>query len=146
CFALTRNLGQDLFAPPNVRGWDGGLSWITTSNLLARYNDAATLVQGDLSPAMAGFPNNPAVARQMERRARFANAGSVEVKKLFTENERSNQAALIAALEKRLLQSQLKPKQEKALRDYLDSKGQLDDDEIRNAIRLVMSTPEYQLT
>ena len=49
--ALTRNLGQDLFAPPNVKGWDGGLSWITTNNLLARYNQADTLVQGDVAPA-----------------------------------------------------------------------------------------------
>jgi len=31
--------------PPNVKGWDGGVSWITTNNLLARYNQAATLVQ-----------------------------------------------------------------------------------------------------
>ena len=48
-YGLTRNLGQDLFAPPNVKGWDGGLSWITTSNLLARYNYAAFLVEGDVS-------------------------------------------------------------------------------------------------
>ena len=48
--------------------------------------------------------------------------------------------------EKRLLQAKLRPDQEKALRDYLDSKPQLDDGAILNAIRLVMSTPEYQLT
>ena len=30
---------------------DGGMSWITTNNLLARYNEAATLVQGDTSDA-----------------------------------------------------------------------------------------------
>ena len=48
CYGLTRNLGQDLFAPPNVKGWDGGVSWITTNTLLARYNDAASLVQGDV--------------------------------------------------------------------------------------------------
>ncbi|MBI1743163.1 DUF1800 domain-containing protein [Candidatus Acetothermia bacterium] len=29
---------QDLLAPPTVKGWDGGLSWISTSNLLSRYN------------------------------------------------------------------------------------------------------------
>lgn len=34
-FAL-RNLGQDLFAPPNVRGWPGGEHWINSSTLLAR--------------------------------------------------------------------------------------------------------------
>ena len=31
-----RNLGQDLFAPPNVRGWPGGESWINSTTLLAR--------------------------------------------------------------------------------------------------------------
>src|SRR5207247_7558924 len=39
--AMLRSLGQDLFAPPNVKGWDGGMSWITTNTLLTRYNDAA---------------------------------------------------------------------------------------------------------
>ena len=34
-FAL-RNLGQDLFAPPNVRGWPGGEAWINATTLLAR--------------------------------------------------------------------------------------------------------------
>lgn len=32
----TRQLGQSLFAPPNVRGWPGGTAWITTQSLLAR--------------------------------------------------------------------------------------------------------------
>jgi hypothetical protein len=45
-----------------------------------------------------------------------------------------------------LLQSKLKAKQEKVLRDFLDNEGDLTNDSIRNAIRLVMSTPEYQLT
>jgi len=29
-------MGQNLFAPPNVRGWPGGNAWITTQSLLAR--------------------------------------------------------------------------------------------------------------
>lgn len=31
-----RNLGQDLFNPPNVKGWPGGERWITTHSLLLR--------------------------------------------------------------------------------------------------------------
>lgn len=31
-----KQLGQDLFAPPNVRGWPGGEAWINTTTLLAR--------------------------------------------------------------------------------------------------------------
>src|SRR6266705_2503570 len=41
-----RQLGQDLLAPPNVKGWDGGVAWITTNNLLNRYNFASVLVLG----------------------------------------------------------------------------------------------------
>lgn len=147
CLGLTRNLGQDLFAPPNVKGWDGGLSWITTSTLLARYNEAATLVQGDLS-AMAGaaYANNPSANMQVNRRVQNARIGGVDVRKLFTEKERTDKEALIPALEKRLLQARLKPSQEKTLREYLDGQDKLTDSAIRNAIRLVMSTPEYQLT
>jgi uncharacterized protein (DUF1800 family) len=147
CFGLTRNLGQDLFAPPNVKGWDGGLSWITTNNLLGRYNEAAMLVQGDMSSATgAMLVNNPNVNMQLERRLRNMPVGGVEVANLFTEEEQANKDALIAALEKRLLQAKLRPKQEEALREYLDSKKELTSAVILNAIRLVMSTPDYQLT
>ncbi len=31
-------LGQRLFAPPSVKGWDEGISWITTSSLMQRGN------------------------------------------------------------------------------------------------------------
>ncbi len=44
---LATDAGQTLFAPPNVKGWDGGKSWITTSTLLFRYNFANYLVNGD---------------------------------------------------------------------------------------------------
>jgi uncharacterized protein (DUF1800 family) len=39
--ALTkrlRPLGQSLFYPPNVKGWDGGRSWINSSTLIGRAN------------------------------------------------------------------------------------------------------------
>lgn len=147
CFTLTRNLGQDLFAPPNVKGWDGGLSWITTNNLLTRYNEAATLVQGDMS-SMSGLmlAKNPGVNMAAERRLRNTPVHSVNIEKIFTEEERTNKEKLLPALEQRLLQDKLKPKQEKVLRDFLDSKSELSSETILNAIRLVMSTPEYQLT
>lgn len=147
CWAMTRNLGQDLFAPPNVKGWDGGLNWITTNNLLSRYNQAAALVQGDLSAiASVNSGNNPNRARMVANRLQGARPDRVNVEKLFTSQERANKEALIGALEKRLLQSALKPKQRQTLRDYLDSQGALDDGDLLGAIRLVMSTPEFQLT
>ena len=41
-------LGQDLFYPPNVGGWPGGRTWLTTRSLIGRANYAAALVEGRL--------------------------------------------------------------------------------------------------
>jgi uncharacterized protein (DUF1800 family) len=40
------DLGQSLFAPPNVKGWDGGAAWLNSATLLARDNLAWRLVGG----------------------------------------------------------------------------------------------------
>ena len=50
---VTR-MGQDLFYPPNVGGWNGGKSWLSTRTVVARANFAAALVEGRLvNPASA---------------------------------------------------------------------------------------------
>ena len=47
-----KRLGQDLFRPPNVGGWNGGRSWLTSRTIIARSNFAVSLVAGELrSPA-----------------------------------------------------------------------------------------------
>jgi hypothetical protein len=147
CLALTRNLGQDLFAPPNVKGWDGGLSWITTNTLLARYNEAATLIQGDVSMfAGAGMANRPNMNRALERRVQNVQLRGVNVAKLFPTETRTSQEKFIDSLEKRLLQAKLQPRQEKTLLDFLQEQSELNDEAVASALRLAMSTPEYQLT
>ncbi len=42
----TARLGQDLFYPPNVGGWPGGRTWLTTRSVIGRANYAAALVEG----------------------------------------------------------------------------------------------------
>ncbi|MBL8900764.1 MAG: DUF1800 domain-containing protein [Planctomycetes bacterium] len=49
---LLRGMGQSLFNPPTVAGWDGHLHWITTASLALRYrlaNRIATGRESDLS-------------------------------------------------------------------------------------------------
>ena len=41
-----RRLGQDLFDPPNVKGWPGGVSWITAETLALREQYISQLVRG----------------------------------------------------------------------------------------------------
>jgi len=41
--------GQKLFYPPNVGGWDGGRSWLSTRTIIARANYATALTNGQLT-------------------------------------------------------------------------------------------------
>lgn len=40
-------IGQSVFYPPNVKGWEGGRAWINTSTLLGRSNLVAELLDHD---------------------------------------------------------------------------------------------------
>ncbi|QDS96534.1 hypothetical protein FF011L_53460 [Roseimaritima multifibrata] len=42
-----RNIGQGLFYPPNVKGWDGGRAWINSSTLLGRANLVADILDSN---------------------------------------------------------------------------------------------------
>jgi len=39
--------GQGLFFPPNVKGWDGGRTWINSSTILGRANMMARVIGDD---------------------------------------------------------------------------------------------------
>ncbi len=41
------DIGQGLFYPPNVKGWDGGRAWINSSTLLGRANLMADILGND---------------------------------------------------------------------------------------------------
>ena len=45
--AYAADLGQRLFAPPNVGGWPGGRAWLTTRAGIGRANYAAALLRGE---------------------------------------------------------------------------------------------------
>ena len=58
--ALTplANMGQILFEPPDVSGWDAGQTWFSTGAMLARMNFAATLASNQrFNLAAAAKPN-----------------------------------------------------------------------------------------
>jgi uncharacterized protein (DUF1800 family) len=43
----STRMGQSLFAPPSVAGWDGGTRWINTTSMLGRTNYALALLSSD---------------------------------------------------------------------------------------------------
>jgi hypothetical protein len=142
---MLRQLGQELFQPPNVKGWDGGIAWITTNNLLDRYNFAAALVEGNRVPLpglmgqMKGLMNSMAEDGLLQ-------IAPVDVSTLFNTFDLSNPISFLDALQTRFLNGELKPQREASLSEFLKSRSPIEDTDIRKAIRLIMCTPEYQLT
>jgi uncharacterized protein (DUF1800 family) len=53
---LNRQLGQDVFNPPNVKGWPGGDVWINSSTLLTRKQFLDRLSH-DAAPIRNSFAN-----------------------------------------------------------------------------------------
>jgi uncharacterized protein (DUF1800 family) len=81
---LAAGMGQNLFAPPNVKGWPGGEQWINSASLLARKQYLERLLRADekattgmAAPGADGAAMRPADAAVAadaagERRARAA--------------------------------------------------------------------------
>ncbi len=47
--------GQDLFHPPNVKGWDGGRNWLNSTTLLERGNWVADVIWGNADYGLQPF-------------------------------------------------------------------------------------------
>jgi len=142
-------MGQLLFAPPNVKGWDGGRTWISPSTLLFRYNFTGYLVNGDPPAppkiaqqnvtAPAGHSQPPSTAQPLLRRP-------VNVNRIAPPELRNKPAELIAHLEKRFFQRALRNKELEIFTEFLISrKPDTSDRTIRALLHLMMSTPEFQL-
>jgi hypothetical protein len=146
---MLASLGQDLFAPPNVKGWDGGTAWISTNTLMSRYNLAGFLVSGKADAkglVPQRFPDNARMMMQNRMDQMIRNINALEVEKLIDRKDLGNHAKLVATLEKRLLQDKLKEQQRGSLTEFLKGKKELDRDDILQLVRLIMSTPQFQLT
>ena len=66
---VLRNLGQDLLAPPNVKGWPGGEAWIDSRTLLARKQFLERVMRVDETRyAMAGMARAADAQKPMARR------------------------------------------------------------------------------
>lgn len=51
----ARRMGQDMFFPPNVKGWPGGRTWISAGTLMTRYNLSNFFIHGVVSDPGPGF-------------------------------------------------------------------------------------------
>ena len=84
----TAIMGQNLMAPPNVKGWSGGEAWINTNTLLARKQFVDRVTRGDgLGRARAAMRQNgePGAAEgAMDRRVTNIDFDSARFLAQFT--------------------------------------------------------------
>lgn len=126
---ILSQLGQVPFAPPNVRGWEGGRSWINSSTLVLRYNLAGYVT------GLANLPN--AKSRKVPR--------PLEVAGLVPGPKRRDPEALADALLLRLFGTRDLPRvRERAMEAMGDAP--VSNADVRRLFKLLMSTPDYQLT
>lgn len=150
---ILQQLGQIVFRPPNVAGWDGGRAWINTNTLLARYNVAGFLVKGPESGYRPPLPMGRNAAAKDNRAARdrlarrIAQKSVVDLAALAPEDLRRDRAALLTALSDRLFQCDLATADRKPFEEYLaqQADGALSGDAVASLLHLMMSTPHFQL-
>lgn len=145
-----RQMGQILFAPPNVKGWDGGKAWISTSTLLFRYNFANYLINGD-----AMLPGNGARRPQgadlafhrPNALAEPVRRDPIDISKLVPTEFRDKPRDLVDFLSRRLFQNPASEKETNTFVQYLEArKPDMSDTTMRGLLHLMMSTPQFQVT
>jgi len=160
-FAM-RAMGQQLFQPPNVKGWDGGLAWITTSTLYDRYNAMCALIEGN--------DNDRARARRAMMRQYMQATVGKEAEPMMADGQyhpqpaydpilvlQNNQLhtsdAIVDYYIMRLLQRPIAAERRAAIVETfkdewkrLKGRDETKAAAIRGLIKLIISTPEYQLS
>ena len=120
-----RRMGQILFVPPNVKGWDGGAAWLNSQTVLTRENFASSLM------------------------AKMGGAGWLQRQLTSTDP-----AAVSRALTATILQGDVSASSTARLTAYLDGtsvsalaalSGENADERVRGAAYLTMAMPAYQL-
>ena len=127
-------MGQSLFQPPSVKGWDGGRAWINTSTLFVRQNTAVYLLTGRLPDSGQWVTDpNPWAGGPLERAvAARSSDGDAD-------------AAADAALELTLSVDPL-PARREQFRSFARSLGgPLAGERLVRALCMATALPEYQL-
>jgi uncharacterized protein (DUF1800 family) len=141
-----RNMGQDLFEPPNVKGWDGGRTWLSTNWLLARQNFAVGLVTGGgngttsakFRPKRSGLSKMKLDLVELARREKLATA-----EEIVTYLSRTLLAAPLTADERAELIATLGELPPAA--DWAAHSAEVNNRLLR-LVALIVSMPEYQLS
>jgi hypothetical protein len=140
--SLMARMGQDLFNPPSVKGWDGGKAWISTSTLFERLNFAASITTArgpkgtsHIEPERVFEGVTPTTPRQIVDLA----VGHL-LDGVLSEPTRQ---ALVAYVE---TPDPQRMKELGGKSPSITSDTRTMDEKLRGLIHLILSTPDFQLS
>ena len=131
--AAIRDMGQDLFEPPDVKGWRYGREWINSQRLFVRYNAAASLVRAATDPGRSG----------------------VDLSGFVPQSNRQSAESVVDYLAGALLLKPLEAGQRKALIEFCSDlpaaqawqdHSELVRSRLQELVVLLTSLPEFQMT
>jgi uncharacterized protein (DUF1800 family) len=133
---FLKEQGMDLFNQPNVKGWDGGNSWLTSQVYLQRTNIADMLCNG----------KNLYPSKKNDTKSMMEQKQKVNVKLIW--NKEVNNKEIIAQLTDRLLFTIDKDRQsdfEQILKYDFDSKTEGSENAVIRLFNFMVKTPQFQL-
>tara|TARA_Y100000590_G_scaffold449276_1_gene587141 strand:+ start:112 stop:1935 length:1824 start_codon:yes stop_codon:yes gene_type:complete len=126
------SMGQELFHPPDVAGWDGGTSWLNSQTLMARINTANEIVTTKNKSRINFNPlsllDNPQI------QAGGAIVGSFD-ELLFGGRMQEKERRFYVSLFENLASATKFPNQKRSL-----------EEKIKTLVYLMISSPDFQLS
>jgi uncharacterized protein (DUF1800 family) len=147
-------LGQELFEPPNVKGWPGGRDWISTTTLADRQAFVARVFGGE--PEGRALGPQPPGARPVAPPGRPRGSRLLDLAGLARARGLDTPEKIVSFYERLLLVRPLSGEERRPILDALerDARGKLtpfrlDDPDARRrieaGIRLLVAMPTFQL-
>lgn len=165
-----RDMGLELFQPPNVKGWPGGRRWINTATVFTRYNFASDVLLGTSGDRGIGAMMRRDQRREHRRDRLVGELSDIDglmipdvqidstpqlpfdPTPIMEAYHLSNADRTLNHMIDRFWQQDVKPVQRRELRMLLTEPGDKFDPQTREGkirvvslINALMSTPEYQL-
>ncbi|HEX8089241.1 MAG TPA: DUF1800 domain-containing protein [Blastocatellia bacterium] len=132
--AASRNMGQDLFGPPDVAGWDFNLGWVNTASMLERFNYANTFMNTRNTA-------NPGIFVTNDRLKGYTKGSSKKTVKKFL----SVLGPLSVGSDTvKMLRNYLETGDNGQPKDYVNDDATVDK-KIRGLVHQIMCLPEFQL-
>lgn len=129
-------MGQSIFFPPSVKGWDGGRSWINTSTMFVRQNIMVFLLTGRRPAGKDGLADR----EMFDGRSLLTDLASTYPEAKSPDAKEQLDALLRFAV------GTTSPDARKVLDQFLaDNKGQITESNFTDLLMLITALPEYQL-